>query len=131
MLTWKNHFSVSKHTFSRSSTIYNTSARHEQRKCKTGVTRATRVQHEWNTSNISVTQVQHKCYRNDTSVTRVKKINFDNYTSKNIFSHSYIYYMTSERLQEEGKFYSKYCLCNNLIPKPKCIWKVHDKSWNL
>ena len=37
----------------------------------------------------------------------MKNFDFDNYTNKNIFSHSYIYYMTSERLQGMEPFYSK------------------------
>ena len=43
---------------------------------------------------------RHKC---DTS----ENFDFDNDMSKNIFSHLYIYYMASERLQEEEQFYSK------------------------
>ena len=58
-------------------------------------------------SNTSVTQMQHKCYTNDISATRVKNSDFDNDMSKNIFPHPYIYYMASERLQEEKQFYSK------------------------
>ena len=45
---------------------------------------------------------------NDTSAVRVKKIDFDNCTSENKFSHPYIYYMASERLQGEEQFHSKY-----------------------
>ena len=37
----------------------------------------------------------------------MKKIDFDNETSKNIFSHPHIYYMASERLQDEEQFHSK------------------------
>ena len=51
--------------------------------------------------------MRHECYTNDTSATRVKIFDFDNGTSKNIFSHPYIYYMASERLQGEEKFHSK------------------------
>ena len=42
----------------------------------------------------------------DTNATPVKKFSFDNYTSKNIFSHPYIYYMASERIQAEKQFHS-------------------------
>ena len=68
------------------------------------------MQHECNTSNASATlttRVRHKCYTNGTSATRVKKFDFDNGTSKNIFPHPYIYYMASERLQEEEQFHTK------------------------
>ena len=90
-----------------SSLIYNTSARHER--------------HECDTSDTSATQVRYECYTNDTSATRVKKFDFDNCMSKNKFSHSYIYYMASERLQGEEQFHSKYFLWKCLIPMPKCV----------
>ena len=79
--------------FIRSSLIYNTSARHERHQCDTSDTSATQA-----------TRVQQKC---DTSGTQVKNFDFDNDTSKNIFSHPYIYYMASERLQGEEQFHSK------------------------
>ena len=67
------------------------------------------------TSAIRVRQERHEC---DTSATRVLHerhecditFDFDNYTSKNIFSPSYIYYMVSERLQGEEQFHFKYYL---------------------
>ena len=37
----------------------------------------------------------------------MKNFDFDNDTSKNIFSHPYIYYMASETLQGEEQFHSK------------------------
>ena len=52
-------------------------------------------------------RVRHECYKNNTSVTRVKNFDFDNGTSKNIFSQPYIYYMASERLSREEQFHSK------------------------
>ena len=51
--------------------------------------------------------MRHECYTNDTSATQVKNFDFDNNTSENIFSHSYIYYMASERLQGKEQFNSK------------------------
>ena len=53
------------------------------------------------------TRVRRKCYTNDTSVARVKEFDFDNDMGKNIFLHSYIYYMASERLQGEEQFHTK------------------------
>ena len=50
------------------------------------------------TSDKIATRVRHECYTNNTSATRVKNFDFDNDTTKNIFSHPYIYYMASERL---------------------------------
>ena len=40
------------------------------------------------------------------SATQVKNFNFDNDTGKNIFSHPYIYYMASKRLQGEEQFHT-------------------------
>ena len=37
----------------------------------------------------------------------MKNFDFDNNASKNIFSHPYIYYMASERLQGEEQFHFK------------------------
>ena len=67
----------------------------------------TRVRHKSGTSATQTTRVRHECYTNYTSVTRVKNFHFDNDTSKNIFSHTYIYYLASERLQGEEQFHSK------------------------
>ena len=94
----------------QTSLIYNTSARHEGHERNTSDTNASRglhYQHEWDTSDTSATQMWHKCYTNDTSATRVKNFDFDKDTSKNMFSHSYSYFMASERLQEEEKLHFK------------------------
>ena len=48
--------------------------------------------------NMSARHERHECYTNDMSATRVKNFDFDDDTSKNIFSQPYIYYMASERL---------------------------------
>ena len=93
-----------------SSLIYNTSARHER--------------HECDTSDTSVTQVRYECYTNDTSATRVKNFDFDNDTGKNIFSHPYIYYMASERLQGEEQFHTK----NYLLEMSRFHAKMRLKS---
>ena len=92
--------------FNGSSLIYSTSARHEQH----DATRATGMRHECDISDTSETRatgVRNECYKNDTSATRVKIFYFDSDTSKNIFLHSYIYYMASERLQGEEQFHTK------------------------
>ena len=52
------------------------------------------------TSDTSATRVRHGCYTSE-------KFDFDNDTCKNIFSHPYIYYMASERLQGEEQFHTK------------------------
>ena len=51
--------------------------------------------------------MRHEYYGNDTSATRVKIFDFDNDMGKNIFSHTYIYYKTIERLQGEEQFHAK------------------------
>ena len=73
---------------------------------------------------MSETQVGHECYTNDTSVISVKNFDFDNGASKNIFSHSYIYYMASEILQGEKQFYSK----NHLLEMPRSHAKMQLES---
>ena len=79
--------------------------------------------HECDTS---ATQVTHECYTKDTSATRVKNYDFDNYTSKNIFSHPYICYMTSERLQGEEQLSTNFgdasFPCQNALEK--CTRKI-------
>ena len=95
------------------------------------------MQHERDECNMSETRatpVQHKCYTNDTSATRVlherqecntsENFDFDNYTSKNIFSHPYIHLMVSERLQREEQFHSK----NYLLEMPHSHAKIRLKS---
>ena len=86
-------FYVFYYTHFRSSLIYDTSATRVRKKCDASATWATRVRHER--------------YTNDTSATRVKNFDFNNDTGKNIFSHPYIYYMASERLQGEEQFHTK------------------------
>ena len=54
----------------------------------------------------------------------MKNFDFDNVTSKNIFSHPYSYYMASERLQGEEQFDSK----NYLFKMPRSHAKIRLKS---
>ena len=74
-----------------------------QYECDTSNTSATRLRH----LRINVIQVRHECYTNGTIATRAKNFDFDNDTSKNIFSHPHIYYMASERLQGEKQCHFK------------------------
>ena len=80
--------------------------------------------HECYTNDTSATQVRRACYKNDTSETRVKHFDFDNDASKNIFSHPYIYYMASERLQGEEQFHTK----NYLLEMSRFHAKMRLKS---
>ena len=54
----------------------------------------------------------------------MENFDFDNDTSKNIFSHPYIYYMASKRLKGEEQFDSK----NNLLEMPRSHAKMRLKS---
>ena len=84
----------------------------------------TRVLHESYTNNTSATRVLHKRHKCDTSGTRVSNFDFDNGTSKNIFSHPYIFYIASERLQVEEQLYSM----NYLLEIPCSHVKMRLKS---
>ena len=90
----------------------------------TSATLATRMQHEYDTSDTTTTRVRHESYTNDTSATRVKNFDFDNDMGKNIFSHPYIYYKESEKLQGQEQFHTK-----NYLSKMSCFYaKMHLKS---
>ena len=91
-----------------------------QHECDTSEMSATRVRHKRQECNTGVTRVLHK----DTSATRVKNFDFDNDTSKNIFSRPYIYYTASERLEEEEQFHSK----NYILEMPRFHAKMRLKS---
>ena len=106
----------------------------------TSATRATRMRYECNSSDAS----KARATRGDTSATRVlhertsatrvldelyesdasENFDFGTGTSKNIFLHSYIYYMASERLQGEEQFHSK----NYLLEMPYFHARMHLKS---
>ena len=99
----------------------------------TSVTRATRMQNECDTSNTNktrATRVRCKCYTNDTSAARVKEFDFDNDMDKNIFSHSHIYYMASERLQGEEQFHTKHFLLEMSRFHSKMLLKSALKKLN-
>ena len=91
-----------------------------QHECENSKMSATRVRHKRQECNTGVTRVRHK----DTSETRVKNFDFDNDTSKNIFSRPYIYYTASERLEEEEQFHSK----NYILEMPRFHAKMRLKS---
>ena len=91
-----------------------------QHECDTSEMSATRVRHKRQECKTGLTRVLHK----DTSATRVKNFDFDNDTSKNIFSRPYIYYTASERLEEEEQFHSK----NYILEMPRFHAKMRLKS---
>ena len=68
--------------------------------------------------------MQQGCYTNNTNATRVKNFDFDNVKGKNIFSHPYIYYMASERLQGEEQIHTK----NYLLEMSRFHAKMRLKS---
>ena len=53
----------------------------------------------------------------------MKNFDFDNDTSKNIFSHPYICYMASERLQGGQQFHSRNYLLKNASFSCKNVFK--------
>ena len=71
--------------------------------------------------------MRHECYTNGTTGTRVKNFDFDNDTSKNIFSHPYIYHMVSERLQGDKQLHSK----NYLLKMPRFHAKLKNPPQKL
>ena len=75
----------------------------------------------FDTSAIRVRHERHKC---DTSATRVKNFDFDDDTCRKIFSHLYIYYMASERLQADKQFHSK----NYILEMSRFYAKMRLKS---
>ena len=78
------------------------------------------VQDRGNTSVTRTTQVRygrHNC-------ARVKNFDFDNNTSENIFSYTYINHIANEILQGEEKFHSK----NYLLEMPYSYAKMRLKS---
>ena len=121
---------------SRSSLIYNKSTRHKRHECDTSDTNATLVWHEWDKNDTSATQVQHECCTNNTSATRVLHEQHKCDMSEQILilitkqvKNNPILQETSERLQGEEQFHSKYYLWKCLIPMPKCVWKALHKNW--
>ena len=100
------------HSFG-SSLIFNTSARHERRECNASATLATRVRHKCDTSVARTTRTRHGRKILILITTRVKT-----------FSHPYIYYMASERLQGEEQFHSR----NYLLDMPRFHAKMRLKS---
>ena len=97
-------------SFSGSRLIYNTSARKKR--------------HEYNASVTLPTRVRYECNTNNTSATGVINLDFVNDTSKNIFSHPYIYYIESERIQGEEKFH----INNYLLEMSRFHAKMRLKS---
>ena len=81
---------------------------------------ATQVRHDRRECNTSATGVLHKRHECDTNPTQAKNFDFDNDTSKNIFSHPYIYYMASER-QGESNFILRTNSWKCLVSMPKCV----------
>ena len=69
----------------------------------------------------SAAQVQYECYTNDTRTTRVKNFDFDNDTSKNIFSHPYIWQV--EDYNERNNF-----ILQTAFEMPNAFEKCTTKS---
>ena len=95
-----------------------------QHECDTSTTRETRVRYERQKCDIiatRTTRMQDEYYPNDTSATQAKMFDFDNDASENIFSHHFIYYIASERLQREEHFILRTTFWKCLAPMTKCV----------
>ena len=78
----------------------------------------TQVPDTSDTSAAWVRHEQHEWDTNNTSATPMKNFDFNNDASENIISHSYISYMSNERLQAEEQFHSNASFsCQNAIEK--------------
>ena len=70
-------------------------------------------------------RVQRESYTNDASATRVKKFDFDNDTSKNIFSHIFANILSiwqGKDYKERNNFILRAIRSKNcLVSVPKCV----------
>ena len=76
------------------------------------------------TSATRATWMQYECYTNNKSATGVKNFDFDSDTNESVFSHSYVYYTASERLQGEEQFHFK----NHLMEMSLSLAKMRFKN---
>ena len=60
----------------------------------------------------------------------MKNFDFDNDTGKNIFSHAYIYYMASERLQRKEQYHTKNYLLEMFCFYAKIRLKIAPQKLN-
>ena len=67
---------------------------------------------------------------NDTSATWLKNFDFDNDTSKNIFSYPYIYHIASKKLEEDEQFHSKNYLLKIPCSHAGLRLKSVPQKWN-
>ena len=103
-----------------SSLICNTSTRHERHECVASKKRVRHERQECDTSATWVLQERHECDMSAARTTWMKKFDCDSGTSKNIFLHHYIYYMTTERIQGEKQIqWSTFLKC--LASMLKCV----------
>ena len=95
--------------------------------------RATQMQHECDTSDTmrhecdtSVTQVLHERHECDTS----ENVDFDNGTSKNIFSNPYIYFTIwkNKDCKERNNFILRTTFWKSLVSMPKSFKKCTTKT---
>ena len=86
------------------------------------------MQHGQHQCNPSETQVQQECSTKGTSATSVKNFDFDNDTSKNIFSHLYINYMANKDYNERNNFILRTTLGNASFPCQNAFEKCTIKT---
>ena len=110
--------------FFRSSLIYNTSARHERRKCHKSETRTTEVLHEWHECDMSATRtwpVQHG-WKILIFATMLVKTYFHTFHTP-----LFIIWQVKDYM-ERNNFILRTTFWKWLGPMPKCIWKVQHKN---
>ena len=91
---------------------------------------AGRERHKCDTSDMNAIRVWHECYTNNKSATGVKNFDFDSDTKESVFSHSYVYYTASERLQGEKQFHFKNYLMEMSLSHAKMRFKNEPEKLN-
>ena len=103
----------------------------------TSATRAARVQHKWDMSNMSATRVLHERHKYNMSATRTTLVwhEWKILITRRVktFSHTYTSYMVwlMKDYKEGSNLILRTTFQKNLVPMPKCVWKVHHKNWTL
>ena len=111
-----------------SSLIYNTSPRHERRKCDMSATQTTRVQHEWDTSDTSATQMLHERHKCDTIATRTTRVRHKwkililimAWVKTNFHTPRFTIWQVKD-YKETNNFILRTTFWKYLVPMPKCV----------
>ena len=109
--------------------------RHEQHECTTSETRATRVWHRCEKSAIWVLHKRHDC---DTSAIRTTRVRHKwesliliTTPVKTYFDTPILAIWQIKGYKGWKSFIIRTTFWKYLVLMPKCIWKVHHKSWTM